>query len=52
MRLKQKYKISQPGRAQDKFNAEFFQIFKDELKPMLFRLSHKIKREGILQTFL
>jgi hypothetical protein len=32
----------------DKFSAEFFQIYKNDLIPILFKLFHKIQTEGTL----
>jgi hypothetical protein len=36
----------------DRVSAEFYQTYKEELTPMLFKLFHKIEKEGMLpKTF-
>jgi hypothetical protein len=52
MKLKQQSRVfpkkKSPG--PDRFFAEFYQIFKEELIPTLLKLFHEIEREGKLLT--
>jgi hypothetical protein len=44
--MKIKYLKRDTSPRPDRFTAKFYQTFKDELTPTLFRLFHEIEREG------